>query len=60
MHINYLAFFSNGEIFDGKINPNAPLIFRKGIKQVIQGLDKGLAGMKIGGQRSIIIPPELG
>ena len=54
-----MAFFSSGKIFDGKIDPNAPLAFRKGIKQVIQGLDKGLIGMKTGGQRLIIIPPEL-
>ena len=59
VRINYLAFFVNGELFDGNINPNAPLAFRKGIKQVIQGLDKGLNGMKPGGQRSIIIPPDL-
>ncbi len=59
MRINYLAFLADGELFDGKINPKTPLTFRKGIKQVIQGLDKGLSGMKSGGQRTIVIPPNL-
>jgi FKBP-type peptidyl-prolyl cis-trans isomerase len=51
---------SNGKVFDKNQNRSKPLQFRVGTGQVIRGLDIGLEGMKVGGERIITIPPELG
>lgn len=56
----YEGMFPNGKIFDHKLSKKNPLKFRKGIGQVVRGLDLGLEGMRIGGSREIVIPPELG
>ncbi|ALE06002.1 peptidylprolyl isomerase [Arthrobacter sp. ERGS1:01] len=51
--------FSTGEEFDSSWGRGKPLDFRAGIGQVIQGWDKGLIGMKVGGRRRLEIPSEL-
>jgi peptidylprolyl isomerase len=51
---------STGEEFDASYNRGAPLDFRLGIGQVIQGWDTGVQGMKVGGRRQLVIPPHLG
>ena len=51
---------STGEEFDASYNRGAPLQFRLGIGQVIQGWDQGVEGMKVGGRRQLVIPPHLG
>jgi peptidylprolyl isomerase len=52
--------FSTGEEFDASWNRNAPFRFPLGGGQVIAGWDKGVAGMKVGGRRKLVIPPYLG
>ncbi len=52
--------WSTGEEFDASWNRGTPLQFQAGIGQVIQGWDQGLLGMKVGGRRTITIPPHLG
>jgi peptidylprolyl isomerase/FKBP-type peptidyl-prolyl cis-trans isomerase FkpA len=42
------------------MNKKNPLQFRLGTRQVVRGLEKGLEGMRVGGEREITIPPELG
>ena len=49
-----------GEPFDSSHTRGVPLEFALGQSRVIQGWHKGIAGMKVGGQRTLIIPPELG
>ncbi|HUI35236.1 MAG TPA: FKBP-type peptidyl-prolyl cis-trans isomerase [Stellaceae bacterium] len=50
---------AKGAEFDSSKNAGKPFTFKLGAGQVIKGWDEGVAGMKIGGQRTLIIPPEL-
>lgn len=52
--------YPTGEMFDSSKNHGAPFSFRLGAGKVIQGWDQGVKGMKVGGKRVLIIPPDLG
>lgn len=62
--VNYTGNLEDGTVFDSNVDPKfghvEPFVFNLGAGQVIQGWDKGFAGMKIGGKRKLTIPPELG
>ncbi|HET7188080.1 MAG TPA: FKBP-type peptidyl-prolyl cis-trans isomerase [Gemmatimonadaceae bacterium] len=58
--MRYVGSFANGDVFDSNPEPKAIFSFRLGAGQVIKGWDLGLVGMKVGGRRQLIIPPELG
>ena len=49
-----------GSKFDSSKDRNDPFVFSLGAGMVIRGWDEGVAGMKVGGQRTLIIPAELG
>jgi peptidylprolyl isomerase len=49
----------SGEEFDASWDRNEPLSFPLGAGRVIPGWDQGVVGMKVGGQRELIIPPQL-
>ena len=51
---------SSGEEFDASWNRGDPFIFELGAGYVIKGWDQGVAGMKVGGQRRLVIPSHLG
>ena len=49
-----------GEKFDSSLDRGEPFTFLLGGQQVIRGWDEGVAGMKVGGKRTLIIPSEMG
>src|ERR1700758_529970 len=51
---------AKGKKFDSSLDRGQPFQFTLGAKQVIAGWDEGVAGMKVGGKRTLTIPPELG
>ncbi|MCH8568157.1 MAG: FKBP-type peptidyl-prolyl cis-trans isomerase [Balneolales bacterium] len=58
IQVHYTGYLEDGEIFDSSLE-RGPFIFQVGAGQVIEGWDKGFAGMRVGGQRNITIAPEL-
>jgi FKBP-type peptidyl-prolyl cis-trans isomerase FkpA len=58
--VHYTGTLTDGTQFDSSKTRNEPFSFRLGAGQVIQGWDEGVEGMKIGGIRKLVIPPQLG
>ena len=56
--VHYAGYLKDGRQFDGNVT-TAPFTLTLGQGQVIKGWDEGLTGMKVGGERKLIIPPNL-
>ena len=58
--VNYVGVaHSTGEQFDASWDRGQPLQFKLGVGMVIQGWDEGVQGMKVGGRRTLRIPPHM-
>ena len=58
--VHYTGWLKNGQKFDSSLDRNDPFAFTLGAGMVIKGWDEGVAGMKVGGKRKLLIPPGLG
>jgi peptidylprolyl isomerase len=62
--MHYTGWLYNNETkgakFDSSVDRDEPFEFQIGMRQVIGGWDEGVASMKVGGKRTLIIPPQLG
>ena len=60
VQVHYVGVaYSTGDEFDASYNRGAPLDFKLGTGRVIAGWDRGVAGMRVGGRRRLVIPPHL-
>jgi len=59
VEVHYTGWLTDGKQFDSSVG-GAPFSFRLGAGQVIEGWDRGVAGMKVGGKRKLTLAPELG
>ncbi len=57
--VNYIGTFTDGTKFDSSYDHGQPFQFTLGAGRVIKGWDIGVAGMKVGGKRRLVIPPDL-
>jgi len=58
--VHYVGTLTSGKKFDSSVDRGILLSFVLGNGEVIAGWDAGVAGMKVGGKRKLIVPPELG
>ena len=58
--VHYRGTLTNGTKFDASYDRNDPFVFKLGAGEVIKGWDQGVAGMKVGGKRVLLIPSEYG
>lgn len=58
--VHYTGTLDDGTVFDSSVPRKRPFTFPLGAGRVIKGWDQGMAGMKVGGLRKLVVPAELG
>ena len=59
VRVHYTGWLPNGKKFDSSRDRGQPFAFTLGAGQVIAGWDEGVKGMKVGGRRKLVLPPQL-
>jgi FKBP-type peptidyl-prolyl cis-trans isomerase FkpA len=59
VEVHYTGTLKNGTKFDSSVDRGKAFNFKLGAGQVIKGWDEGVAGMKVGGTRKLVIPSDL-
>lgn len=59
VQVHYRGTLENGKQFDASYDRGTPFTFPLGAGRVIKGWDEGVVGMKVGGKRKLVIPPDL-
>ncbi|MFT3711875.1 MAG: FKBP-type peptidyl-prolyl cis-trans isomerase [Archangium sp.] len=57
--VHYRGTLTDTTVFDSSYT-REPLTFKLGARRVIRGWDQGLVGMRVGGKRTLVVPPRLG
>ena len=57
--VHYTGWLTDGTKFDSSVDRGSPFQFTLGVGQVIKGWDEGVATMKVGGKRRLVIPSDL-
>lgn len=57
--VHYTGWLEDGTKFDSSLDRGEPFEFQIGMGEVIRGWDEGVATMKVGGKRKLIVPPDL-
>jgi FKBP-type peptidyl-prolyl cis-trans isomerase len=60
VEVHYTGWLTDGTKFDSSLDRRQPFAFQLGRGNVIKGWDEGVAGMKVGGKRKLVIPAALG
>ena len=58
--VHYTGWLKSGQKFDSSVDRGQPFVFTIGRSQVIKGWDEGVAAMRVGGKRKLVIPAHLG
>jgi peptidylprolyl isomerase len=60
VEVHYTGYLTDGSVFDTSLKRPRPFSFELGAGRVIKGWDEGVAGMKVGGKRKLVIPAKMG
>jgi len=60
VEVHYTGYLTDGSVFDSSLKRPRPFSFELGAGRVIKGWDEGVAGMKVGGKRKLVIPAKMG
>jgi FKBP-type peptidyl-prolyl cis-trans isomerase len=56
--VHYVGTLPDGRVFDSSVDRNTPFAFQLGTGAVIRGWDEGMVGMRVGGERRLVIAPD--